>query len=214
MVKIYLFFGPPGSGKGTQASLIKEKFNICTISTGDIIRSYLTRNHPLSDELRSYVKKGQLVPSSLINQILKNELQNLNLKEVILDGYPRTVDQLNFLIENIAKPIFTVYFQIDLDTIIERICFRRICPSCNSIYHLLYNKPEEDELCNKCKTSLIQREDDKEEIVKRRYVVYINETMDVMDEIRALNIPVYKIDASKNIQTIFSEIEKLFLQNT
>jgi adenylate kinase len=210
MLKIYLFFGPPGSGKGTQSHLIQEKFGIKTISTGDIIRSYLKKDHPLSQEIKNYISTGKLVPSSLVNNIIKNELSNHNLSRVILDGYPRTIDQLDFLVKNIAKPILTIYFQIGLDKLIERICMRRICPKCNLIYHLIHNKPQEDNLCDKCKITLIQREDDKEEIVKKRYEVFINETIEVIEEIKKLNIPIYSIDATNEIKIVFSEISEIF----
>lgn len=209
-MKIFLFFGPPGSGKGTQASLLQQKFsNIAYLSTGDLIRKNIQEKTEIGKIALNYINQGLLVPSEIINEMVKEEVKNFR-DVIILDGYPRTVDQLHFLINNIANPYLTIFFDLSLEKVIERISLRRICPNCNSIYHLIYNKPKQDEICDKCNNKLVQRDDDKEEVVKKRYEIYINETLPILEELKKLNFEVIKVDASLKIEEIFQNILHYF----
>ena len=211
-MRLYLFFGPPGSGKGTQAKLITQEFeNVFYLSTGDILRKHIKEQTDIGKKANEYISQGLLVPSALINQIVINELNKEKERDFILDGYPRTVDQLYFLIENKVIPFLTIFFDVPLNVLIERICFRRVCPNCNSIFHLIYQKPQNDEKCDYCGSKLIQRNDDNEEIVRKRYDVYTKETLPVIEEIRKQGIRIENIDATKNIEEIYREVRKFFL---
>lgn len=203
-MNIILFFGPPGSGKGTQANILFQKFaNLAYLSTGDIIRKNVSEKTEIGKIAENYINQGLLVPSEIINQMVKNEISNLESKDlIILDGYPRTIDQLHFMMENISKPQITFFFELPIEKVIERISYRRTCPTCNSVYHMIYNKPKKDEICDKCNTKLIQRKDDKEEIIKKRYEVYLKETLPIIEKMEELGFKVLKVDASQEIGKI------------
>ncbi|MCS7243582.1 MAG: nucleoside monophosphate kinase [Candidatus Calescibacterium sp.] len=218
-MKLYLFFGPPGSGKGTQANLIKQKFpKTLYLSTGDYMRYHIKNQTEIGKMAQNYINQGMLVPSSLINKLVLEEINKMKTNNpsqiVILDGYPRTIEQLQFLIQNISKPYLTIFFDISLEKIIERICLRRICPKCNSIYHLIYQKPQNNERCDFCNIPLIQREDDNEEIVKKRYEIYKAETLPVIKEIENQNLQIVFVNSSQEITKIFEQILPYFETNS
>ncbi|MCX7758311.1 MAG: nucleoside monophosphate kinase [bacterium] len=218
-MRLYLFFGPPGSGKGTQANLIKQKFpQTLYLSTGDHMRYHIKNQTEIGKTAQNYINQGMLVPSSLINELVLEEINKMKTNNpsqiVILDGYPRTIEQLQFLIQNISKPSLTIFFDISLEKIIERICLRRICPKCNSIYHLIYQKPQNNERCDFCNNPLIQREDDKEEIVKKRYEIYKAETLPVIKEIENQNLQIVFVNSSQEITKIFEQILPYFETNS
>ncbi|MFN3478367.1 MAG: adenylate kinase family protein [bacterium] len=207
-MKIILFFGPPGSGKGTQANILLQNFsNLVYIATGDLIRKNINQQTEIGKIAEKYINQGLLVPSEIINQMVKEEISKLKssvttIKGIILDGYPRTIDQLQFIIRNFSEPCITFFFDLSLEKVIERISYRRICPNCNSIYHMIYNKPQKDEICDKCNTNLIQRKDDKEEVIKKRYKIYLEETLPIIEKMRELELNILKIDASQEINKI------------
>lgn len=212
-MKLVLFFGPPGSGKGTQANLLlQNNKNLAYLATGDIIRKHIKQKTEIGKIAQQYIDQGLLVPSNIINQLLNYEITKLenNINTIILDGYPRTIDQLFYLINEFSNPYLTIFFDISLEKIIERVSYRRICPKCNAIYHLIYKKPNNDQICDNCQTNLIQRSDDKEEVVTKRYQVYLSETLPVIQQIEKLNLKIVRIDSSKPIYQVFREIVVYF----
>lgn len=205
-----ILFGAPGSGKGTQANIILQNYpNSIYISTGDILRENIKNNTDLGKLAESYISKGLLVPDEVINSMIQTKINDSiqNNKLLILDGYPRSINQLKFLINLVpTQSIKPIYLKLELEQVIERIVYRRICLKCNRIYHLIYNKPKNDEICDICNIKLHQRSDDKEEVVTNRYNIYMNSTLPILQEFRKNNIDVLEIDANQKVEKITENI--------
>ena len=176
-----ILLGAPGSGKGTQATMLEEKLKIPHISTGDIFRSNIKRGTELGTKAKEYMDKGLLVPDELTIDIVKDRLQQEDCKNgFILDGFPRTITQAQYL-ESALKDMNTgidavVNIFVPEEDIIKRMSGRRVCPGCGMSFHTVYNPPKEEAKCDNCKAGIIQREDDKEETVQNRLKVYHHQT--------------------------------------
>ena len=176
-----VLLGAPGVGKGVQGNLLKKKYNIPKISTGDILREAISNKTPEGNEAEAFLRSGKLVPDFLINSIVDKRLKFNDCKNgFILDGYPRTVHQAEFLNGILTKNNETldrvINIDVDKNIIIERLSNRRICLSCGELYNMLTDPPPEDGLCRVCRGEVIQREDDKPETIKKRIEVYKKET--------------------------------------
>jgi len=182
-------FGPPGSGKGTQAVLLAEALKAPHISTGDIFRQNVKEGTVLGKQVKAIMDAGQLVPDELVNGIVADRLAQPDCsKGFILDGYPRTVRQaemLDGLLGRLRKAKVVVNLLVDYNIIISRIAARRQCPVCGSSYNLVSNPSKVDGVCDKDGTALIQREDDKEEVMRKRFDAYNEQTLPVVDFFRA-----------------------------
>ncbi len=167
-----VLLGPPGAGKGTQAALLCRRYGIKHISTGDMLRAELLAKTKLGLEAHSYIEKGELVPDSVIIDMVKAKLKEPEFKNgYILDGFPRTIAQADAL-EQFVKLDAVIYLEVDFEIIIKRISGRRRCPDCGAIYHVSHYA---ENTCS-CGGVLYQREDDKLETVKNRLAVYEAET--------------------------------------
>ncbi|MBE6712803.1 MAG: adenylate kinase [Ruminococcaceae bacterium] len=172
-----IFLGAPGAGKGTQAARISAALAVPAISTGDIIRSAIKEGTPLGLEFKRYTDAGCLVPDDLVNALVKERLSKPDcVNGFILDGFPRTIEQAKFLDENGIEIDRVVDIEVSDDTIVKRMGGRRFCPRCQRTYHVLYNKPAEEGICDTCKVELCIREDDKPETVLHRLSVYHEQT--------------------------------------
>lgn len=180
-----LLFGPPGSGKGTQAVLLADALKIPHISTGDIFRKNVKEGTELGKQVKQIMDAGQLVPDELVNRIVADRLvQSDCASGFILDGYPRTVVQagmLDALLSGMGTAKVVVSLVVDYNVIIERITARRSCPVCGSSYNLVSNLPKNEGVCDRDGARLIQREDDKEEVMRKRFEAYNAQTLPVMD---------------------------------
>ncbi len=172
-----IFLGAPGAGKGTQAARVSAALAVPAISTGDIIRSAIKAGTPLGLEFKSYTDKGCLVPDDLVCALVKERLSQPDCKDgFILDGFPRTIKQAQFLSESGIGIDRVVDICVSDDTIVSRMGGRRFCPKCQKTYHVLYSKPETEGICDTCKVELVIRDDDKPETVINRLSVYHKET--------------------------------------
>ncbi len=208
-----ILLGPPGSGKGTQAKLIVEKYGIPQISTGDMLREAVAKGTELGKIAKKYMDAGQLVPDEVVIGIVKERLQEPDCeKGFILDGFPRTIPQaeaLDKILEELGKKIDAVInIQVPEEEVVKRIVNRRTCRKCGAVYHLIYNPPKEDNKCDKCGGELYQRDDDKEETVRQRYKVYKEQTEPLVEYYAKKGV-LYNIDGTKSIEEVFNEIDKI-----
>ena len=176
-----ILLGPPGAGKGTQAKMLIKKFGIPQISTGDILRSAVKEQTPMGLKAKQFMDAGALVPDDVVVGIVEERiLQDDCNKGYILDGFPRTVAQADSLAQNLLKNGSSIdhvlSLTVDGDELLTRITGRRTCKNCGAGYHILYDPPLTVGLCNECGGELYQREDDKEETIRRRLEVYEEQT--------------------------------------
>ena len=161
-----IIFGPQGSGKGTQAEVLSEKLNIPHISTGDIFRENIKNQTELGQKAKQYIDQGQLVPDDIVIDMIKDRLSQTDAKQgFVLDGYPRTIPQAEAL-DQIIKVDQVLEVWISDEESIMRLGGRRSCPKDGNIYHLKFNPPKEDGICDKCGGQLTIREDDTEKLIK------------------------------------------------
>ncbi|SNZ11458.1 adenylate kinase [Hydrogenobacter hydrogenophilus] len=206
---IVVFLGPPGAGKGTQAKLISQELKLKHVSTGDMLRSAVEKQTPLGLKAKEYMDRGELVPDELVIAMVEEEVSQE--ENVILDGFPRTLQQakaLENMLSRYHRSVDKVFlFEIGDDYIVERLSGRRTCPKCGAVYHMKFNPPKEDEICDICGTKLIQREDDKEEVVRKRLEVYRKQTAELIDFYEKEN-KLIRLDARKSIEELHEEIKK------
>ncbi len=179
-----LLFGPPGVGKGTQATLLKNKYNIPHISTGDILRQAISEGTELGIRAKQFMDRGELVPDDVMIGLVRDVLSSCNCeKGFILDGFPRTVAQaeaLDAVFEELNMQLDAViYFQVEEDEIISRLSQRWTCRSCKHIYNEAVDSIDSNASCPECGGDLYQRDDDKPEIIKQRLDVYNQSTTPV-----------------------------------
>jgi len=184
-----LFMGPPGAGKGTQAQKIASLHGIPHISTGDVFRHNMKQGTPLGLQVKSYVDNGLLVPDELTNALIRDRLGEADCaKGFILDGYPRTTAQAEELDRVLAamnrKVDAVINLVVDRNLLLARLTGRRVCRSCGTSYHILFNPPKQDGVCDKCSGELYQREDDTEEKVGTRLDEYEKKTAPLLDYYR------------------------------
>lgn len=205
-----VILGPPGAGKGTQAEYIVKRYNIPHISTGDIFRENIKNNTELGKKAKSYMDKGLLVPDDLVIALVEDRLNKDDAKGgFLLDGFPRTVAQAvsldSILDKNDDKLTKVINISVDPEILIERAVGRRVCKTCGMTYHVKFNPPKEEGVCDKDGTKLIQRDDDTEETVKTRISVYFDQTAPLIDYYRAQNLLI-DIDGAKDIDKVFDDI--------
>lgn len=208
-----ILLGAPGAGKGTQAKRIVEKYGIPHIATGDILREAVAKGTELGKKAKEYMDRGELVPDEIVIGIVKERLQQPDCeKGFLLDGFPRTLKQaeaLDDMLNELGKKIDSViYIDVPEEEVVKRIVNRRTCRNCGAVYHLIYAPPKEPNKCDKCGGELYQRDDDKEETVRQRFKVYMENTAPLIEYYEKKGI-LHKVDGTKNIDEVFQQIDEV-----
>lgn len=211
---VVIMLGAPGTGKGTVASILKEELQIPQVSTGDIFRKNMKEGTELGKLAESYISKGNLVPDEVTNGIVESRLDDSDVQNgIILDGYPRTVNQAEELDKMLNKRGKKVDLVINLTTpeeeIIERIVNRRVCSNhdCKTVYNLVLHPPVKEGICDKCGHELIQRKDDTIETVKSRLDNYFKQTSPLVDYYEKTG-KLYSAVVSKSINKLGKDVAK------
>ena len=211
-MKSVIFIAPPAGGKGTVSVMVKEKYNIPHISTGDLLRGATNANDERANLIKEMQAKGEFVPDSIVLEILKERIsQDDCLNGYILDGFPRNIEQANAY-ENILRELnrdlgVVILLDVDKDLAAKRIANRWSCPTCGAVYNAINPelKPKVDGKCDKCGSDLTHRSDDNEETYEKRYNEYMLKTSPLIDYYKNKGI-LYVIDASISKDDTFEKV--------
>lgn len=212
MMRIVLL-GPPGSGKGTQATAIQERWGLPHISSGDLLREHVKNDTELGRRARPYMERGDLVPDSLIIDMMVERLSQPDAQQgYVLDGFPRTVAQAEALDARLAqlgqKLDAVIYLDVPETEILRRLSGRRICPNCNAIYQLDTMPPKQEGICDKCGTALIQRADEQPEVILNRLRVYEAQTAPLLAYYQAQG-RLHRVDGTIGVDNVIKEIARI-----
>jgi adenylate kinase len=207
-----ILLGPPGAGKGTQAANIVNKYQLPHISTGDIFRANIKQGTELGNRAKAFMDKGELVPDSLVVELIEDRLQQDDTKiGFMLDGFPRTLPQaeaLDSVLANMGSTLnFVVNIVVDPSVLVERAVGRRICKDCGATYHIKFNPSKVEGVCDVCSGELYQRSDDNAETVENRISVYTNETAPLVDYYKDSG-KLVSINGLQDIDKVFADIQK------
>ena len=216
MKKELIFLGPPACGKGTQTAKLSEHLGLPHVDTGSLLRAEIKNETENGKIAKSYIDKGQLVPVSLVANIIKNRLAQEDCKNgYILDGYPRSVEQADLLEEinadidgSVEAQIKAIYFDLNQDILISRIVNRRSCPKCGEIYNIKFKPTKVEGICDKCGAELTQRKDDNEETAKALFDTYFKETAPLIDYYKNKGV-LKSIDAEGSIDEVWERLLKV-----
>ena len=205
-----IMLGAPGAGKGTQAKMIAEKYQIPHVSTGDIFRANIKGQTPLGMEAKKYMDEGKLVPDELTVKILLDRVAQDDCKNgYVLDGFPRTIPQAEVLTEALDKMGDKIDYAIDVavpdENIVNRMSGRRACVTCGATYHIVHIPPKVENICDKCGSELILRDDDKPETVLNRLKIYHEQTQPLIDYYTGKGV-LKKVDGTKDMNDVFADI--------
>lgn len=207
-----ILLGPPGAGKGTQAKMMIEKYQIPQISTGDMLRAALKERTPLGLKAKEYMDKGALVPDEVVIGLIQERLKEPDCANgYILDGFPRTVAQAEALDKVLAglgsKIDHVISIEVDKSDLLKRLTGRRTCRQCGAMYHVIFTPSLNQGICDKCQGELYQRDDDNEDTVRNRLEVYDAQTFPLIQYYTQKGL-VRKIEGVGSIQQIFENIVK------
>ena len=207
-----ILFGPPGAGKGTQATQVSARLDVPHVSTGDIFRRHLKEGTELGQLARSFIDRGQLVPDDVVVEIVASRLTEADAKTgALFDGFPRTVRQAEllqkWLLDHGRKIDLAINLGVPDEIVVARLSGRRTCITCGATFHVVHNPPPQKGICNRCAGKVVQREDDHETTVRARIETYHRETAPVLNWLRKLGV-VQDIDANQPIDTVKEDIAK------
>lgn len=208
-----IIFGPPGAGKGTQASRISGKHGLLHISTGDMLRAAVREGTELGRLAKSYMDKGELVPDDVVIGIIKERIAKADSKDgFILDGFPRTIPQANALdkmLDDEGRKIEAIIsIEVNDDEVVKRISGRRVCEKCAAMYHIIFDPAKNTGYCDKCDGKLYQRDDDSEDVVRNRLRVYRNQTAPLKEFYKKTGT-LKGVPGIGTVEEVFGEIERI-----
>ena len=208
-----IMLGAPGAGKGTQAINIAKEYHIPHVSTGDIFRANIKNETKLGMEAKSYMDAGKLVPDELTIGMLLSRISEPDCKDgYVLDGFPRTIPQAESLKDALSargeKIDFAVDIEVPDENIMNRMTGRRSCPKCGATYHVAFNPPKKENVCDECGSELVQRADDKPETVSSRLKVYHEQTQPLIEFYTKEGV-LQRIDGTKSPKEVFAAITEV-----
>lgn len=205
-----IMLGAPGAGKGTQAKMIADKYQVPHVSTGDIFRANIKEGTELGKEAKTYMDKGFLVPDELTVKILLDRVAKEDCKNgYVLDGFPRTIPQAEVLDKALSEMGDAIDYAIDVEVpdenIVRRMSGRRACLACGATYHIVHVPPKKEGICDRCGKELVLRDDDKPETVKNRLEVYHDQTQPLIDFYTKKGI-LKTVDGTQDMNDVFAAI--------
>lgn len=205
-----IMLGAPGAGKGTQAKMIAKKYGIPHISTGDIFRSNIKGGTELGKKAKSYMDAGKLVPDELTIDMLLDRIGQEDCKGgYVLDGFPRTIPQAESLTKALVGRGEKIDYAVDVavpdEAIVARMSGRRACLGCGATYHIVYNAPKTENVCDVCGEKLVLRDDDKPETVQKRLAVYHEQTQPLIDYYKKAGV-LATVDGTRDLNEVFKDI--------
>ncbi|GAB6877304.1 adenylate kinase [Thermaerobacter litoralis] len=209
----WIFLGPPGAGKGTQAARLAERAGVPQIATGDMFRAAVREGTPLGLEAKRYMDAGQLVPDEVTLGLVRERLAQPDCRAgFLLDGFPRTVAQAEGLKDVLAglgvRLDGVLYFDVPDAVVVERLSGRRVCPACGATYHVRFDPPRVEGRCDRCGAELVQRADDREETVRQRLAVYREQTEPLVRYYREAGL-LHTVEADRPIAEVEAAIARI-----
>lgn len=208
-----IMLGAPGAGKGTQAKMIADKYSIPHISTGDIFRANIKNGTELGKKAKTYMDQGLLVPDELVVDLVVDRVGQEDCSNgYVLDGFPRTIPQaesLDAALEKLGSKVdYAINVEVPDENIVRRMSGRRACVACGATYHIVHIPTKVEGICDRCGSELILRDDDKPETVKKRLVVYHEQTQPLIDYYNDKKVLV-EVDGTKDMNDVFTDIVKI-----
>ena len=203
-----ILLGPPGSGKGRSGEKIAETYGIPRFSTGDLLREAVSEGKELGRRAQAAMDRGELVSDDIVIGLIEEQIQKLDSeRSYILDGFPRNISQA-YALEKIdpERKDLALDILIDDDEVVERLSSRRICTDCGAVYNLNEQPPQSPKICDRCGGQLIQRDDDRPEVIKKRLGVYHEQTEKMISYYKDRGV-YHKVDGSGDIDTVFKRIQ-------
>lgn len=213
-----VLLGPPGAGKGTQAKFLAQRYNIAHVSTGNILRQEVQEGTDLGRQAETFMTAGNLVPDHLIIRMVEKRIAEPDCRSgFLLDGFPRTVaqaDALGGMFDRLGLQLDAVLLiTVEDESLVRRLSGRRWCSRCGAVYHLEFSAPKQDGRCDQCAGDLVQREDDREETVRNRLLVYHKQTGPLIEYYRSRNL-LRAIDGTGSIEAVTQRMEEILQEST
>jgi len=204
---VIILLGAPGAGKGTQARKLVDKLDLAHLSTGDVLREAVKEGSELGEQVKEIMEAGELVPDQLVSGIVHEKISGDKVQQgVVLDGYPRTLNQAEFLEEvTYGKDRVVVNIRVDSEKLLQRLSGRRDCPNCGTIFNVHFSPPLKEDFCDLCGSGLIQRKDDRNEVAAERLRVYREETETVI-QFYSTRENYFEADGNQDVMAVFEEI--------